>query len=63
MQSEWQARLDFLLVVVAVIVITFLVFRLIGPQVYALTAYLLERIGSLFASFNSLLSGATGARQ
>ena len=61
-QSEWHARLDFLLVLVAVVVISLLVFRLIGPQIYAITANVIERIGAGFASLNSLLSGVTGGR-
>jgi len=59
-QNEWQSRLDFLLVLIAIVVLTVLVFRLLGPQVYALTAYVLDRIAGFFAAINGLLAGVTG---
>ena len=58
--SEWQSRLDFLLVLAAIVVITLVVFKLLGPQVFALTQYLLTRIGDFFAAINSLIGGALG---
>jgi len=59
-QSEWQSRLDFLLVLLAVVVITLVVFKVLGPQVYALTAYVVNQIANLISSVNSLISGALG---
>jgi hypothetical protein len=59
-QSEWQSRLDFLLVLMAIVVITLVVFKLLGPQVFALTQYVLTRIGGFFSAINSLISGALG---
>lgn len=59
-QSEWQSRLDFLLVLLAIVVITLVVFKVLGPQVYALTAYVANQIANLFGSVNSLISGALG---
>ncbi len=35
MQSEWQQRLDFLLVILVVVVVTFLVWQLLGPHFLA----------------------------
>jgi hypothetical protein len=60
--SEWQSRLDFLLVLAAIVVITLVVFKLLGPQVFALTQYLLTRIGDFFAAINSLIGGALGTK-
>ncbi|HEY8745625.1 MAG TPA: hypothetical protein VIU62_21250 [Chloroflexota bacterium] len=62
MHSEWQSRLDFLLVLVAIVVMTLVIFKLLGPQVFALTQYLLARIGGFFSSINSLIGGALGTR-
>ena len=63
MQSEWQSRLDFLLVLTAIVVITLVVFKLLGPQVFALTQYVLTRIGSFFSAINSLIGGALGTNK
>lgn len=60
MHSEWQSRLDFLLVLAAIVVITLVVFKLLGPQVFAITQYVLTRIGDFFAAINSLIGGALG---
>lgn len=59
-QSEWQSRLDFLLVLAAIVVISLVVFRLLGPQVYALTAFVITRVGNFFAGVNSLVSSTLG---
>lgn len=63
MQSEWQSRLDFFLVLAAIVVITFVVFRLLGPQVYALTEFVLTRIANFIGGINNLVGGVLGTRK
>ncbi len=60
MTSEWQARLDFLLVLLAIILISLLVFRLLGPQVYAITAYIINQVTNLLGGINNFVSGVSG---
>lgn len=62
MHSEWQSRLDFLLILVAIVVMTLVVFKLLGPQVYAITQYLLTRIGGFFSAINSLIGNTLGSK-
>ncbi len=62
-QGEWQARIDFFLVLVAIVLITYLVFKLIGPQVFAMTDYVLHRIADAFSSVNTLVTGGSGTRR
>ncbi len=44
MQSEWQHRLDYLLVFAVVVVASLLTWRVLGPHIYAIAAYLVSRI-------------------
>jgi hypothetical protein len=60
--SEWQSRLDFLLILMAIVVMTLVVFKLLGPQVYAITQYALTRIGGFFSAINSLIGSTLGSK-
>lgn len=59
MQRDWQVRLDFLLALAGMIVITLIVFREIAPQIYIVTLARFEQVGSFFHTISDLISGTT----
>ena len=44
MQSEWQHRLDYLLVFAVVIIAGILTWRVLGPHIFAITTFIVNRI-------------------
>ena len=52
-------RLDYLLALAGMIVITLIVFREIAPQIYIVTLARLEQVGSFFQTITDLVSGTT----
>jgi len=44
MQSEWQHRLDYLLVFAVVVIASLLTWRVLGPHIFAISAFVINRI-------------------
>lgn len=55
MQSEWQHRLDYLLVFAVVIIAGILTWRVLGPHIFAISAFVVNRILDGINAVQSLL--------